>query len=253
LKFRRHDSAPILKTVRGRRLVRGGVIVGLAAIAGYLVAAFWLFPAPLFSRDHALPRVLDLGITEAQATLEREGFRVKVAPEEPDPRAVKGKVVWQDPAPGTILPTGASVQLTPSAGPPQILVPDVASFNASQARKVILAAGLSIGNEDSVESSLEQGIVVQTRPAAGLARASGTAVDLVLSSGPPPTGVPSVVGMSLEDARRVVQRVGLSVGDLRVTAKPGPAGVVLEQDPAAGSRIFHGSRINLVISGKEDS
>jgi beta-lactam-binding protein with PASTA domain len=59
--------------------------------------------------------------------------------------------------------------------------------------------------------------------------------------------------MSLEDARRVVQRVGLSVGDLRVTAKPGPAGVVLEQDPAAGSRIFHGSRINLVISGKEDS
>lgn len=253
MRFRRHDAPPLLKTVRGRRLVRGAVIIGVAAIAGYLLAAFWLFPAPLFSRDHALPRVLDLGLTEALATLDKEGFRVKIAPEEVDPRAAKGKVVWQDPAPGTILPAGSTVQLTPSAGPTQIIVPDVVSFDAAQARKVILAAGLSVGKEDSVESNLEPGIVVQTRPAAGLARESGTPVDLVLSSGPPPTGVPSVIGMSLEDARRVVQRVGLSVGELRVAAKPGPAGVVLEQNPAAGSRLFHGSRIDLVISGKEDS
>lgn len=222
-------------------------------IAGYLVAALWLFPAPLFSRHHHVPRLLDLGITEAQERLAEEGFRVKIAGEEPDPRAAKGKVVWQDPPPGTIVPEGSTIELTPSAGPAQILVPDVVSFDGAEARKVILAAGLSVGTEDSVESSLEPGIVIQTRPATGVAREAGTPVDLVLSSGPAPTGVPSVVGMSLNDARRVVQRLGLSIGAIRVSPSAGPEGVVLAQNPSSGSRLVRGSRIDLVISGREDS
>jgi eukaryotic-like serine/threonine-protein kinase len=253
LRIRRHDGPPFFKTVRGRKLIRSGIIVAGAMVAGYLLSAVWLFPAPIFSRDHSIPRVLDLGLTEAQERLTGDGFRVKIAAEEPDPRAVKGRVIWQDPPPGTIVPEGSTIELTPSAGPPSILVPDVVNFDAAQARKVILAAGLSIGREDSVQSSLEEGVVVQTRPGGGLARDAGTAVDLVLSSGPPQTGVPSVIGMSLDDARQVVQRVGLTIGGLRVSASQGPNGVVLEQSPSAGSRLVRGSRVDLVISGREDS
>lgn len=233
--------------------MRSGIIILLAVAAGYLVSAFWLFPAPLFSRDQRVPRVLDEGLTLAQQDLTKAGFRIKIAGEEPDPRVPKDKVVWQDPPPGTILIQGSTVTLTPSAGPPQILVPDVVNFDAAEARKVLLAGGLSIGGEDSVQSSIEPGVVVQTRPAAGAARDAGTAVSLVLSSGPAPTGVPSVVGMSLDDARRVVERLGLTVGSLKVNARPGPQGVVLEQSPSAGSRLVRGSRVDLVISGKEDS
>jgi serine/threonine-protein kinase len=251
LKFRRPAGPTFLKTVRGRRLLRGGIIVAVAVIAGYLLSACWLFPAPLFSRDHSTPRVLDLGLTAAQERLTADGFRVRIAAEEPDPRAEKGRVIWQDPPPGTIVPEGSTVELTPSAGPPTILVPDVVNFEAGEARKVILAAGLVVGREDSVESSLEPGIVVQTRPASGLARAGGTPVDLILSSGPPRAGVPSVVGMSLDDARRLVQRAGLAVGGVRVSPSNGPAGVVLEQHPSAGARLVRGSRIDLVVSGKD--
>jgi serine/threonine-protein kinase len=222
-------------------------------VAGYLLSAFWLFPAPIFSRDHSVPRVLDLGLTAAQEQLAADGFRVRIASEESDPRVARGKVVWQDPPPGTILPEGSTVEITPSAGPPTIAVPDVVHFHAADARKVILAAGLGVGREDSVESNLAEGIVVQTRPANGLARPAGTAVDLVLSSGPPRTGVPSVIGMSLDDARRVVQRLGLSVGELQVSPRDGPPGVVLEQSPPAGARLVRGSRVDLVVSGREDS
>ena len=231
---------------------RGAIIIALSCLAGYLVS-YRLYPAPLFSRDHAIPRVLDLGITEAQQRMTASGFRVKVAPEEPDPRAVKGKVVWQDPPPGTIAPEGASVQLTPSAGPTTILVPDVINFDAEDARRVIQAAGLNAGSEDSVSSSVEPGVVVATRPGPGVSRPNGASVDLVLSSGPPPTGVPSVLGMTLEDARRVLQRVGLSVGELRIEQQDGPAGVVLNQDPGTGARLVRGGRVDLVVSGREDS
>lgn len=253
MRFRRPDAPPFLKTVRGRRILRGGIIIAVAMLAGYLLSAFWLFPAPIFSRDHSTPRVLDLGLTEAQERLTADGFRVKIAAEEPDPRAVKGRVIWQDPPPGTIVPEGSTVELTPSAGPPTILVPDVIHFDAAEARKVILAAGLVVGREDSVESSLEQGVVVQTRPGGGLARDAGTPVDLILSGGPPRAGVPSVVGMSLDDARQLVQRLGLAVGNVRVSPSQGPAGVVLEQSPTAGARLVRGSRVDVVVSGREDS
>lgn len=252
MKFRRPGGPPLLKTVRGRRLLRNMIIIGLACIAGYLVS-FKLYPAPLFSRDHAIPRVLDLGITEAQERITSNGFRVKVTAEEPDPRAPRGKVVWQDPPPGTIAPEGASVQLTPSAGPTTILVPDVINFDAGEAHRVIQAAGLSVGAEDSVSSNVEPGVVVATRPGPGVSRPNGTAVDLVLSSGPPPTGVPSVLGMTLDDARRVLQRVGLSVGGLRIEERDGPLGVVLNQNPGSGARLVRGGRVDLVVSGREDS
>ncbi len=253
MKFRRAGSAPFFSTMKGRRVLRGGILIGLAMVAGYLLSAFWLFPAPLFSRDHSIPRVLDMGLTDAQERLTTAGFRVKIAAEEPDPRAGRGKVVWQDPPPGTIVPAGSTVEITPSAGSPSIPVPDVVNFDALEARKILLAAGLAVGREDSVESSLETGVVVQTRPGGGAARDRGAAVDLVVSSGPPRAGVPSVVGMSLLDARLLVQRVGLTVGGLRIAPSQGPAGVVLEQQPAAGARLVRGSQVNLTISGKEES
>ncbi|MEP7327558.1 MAG: PASTA domain-containing protein, partial [Gemmatimonadota bacterium] len=119
--------------------------------------------------------------------------------------------------------------------------------------KVIQAAGLTAGSEDSVSSGVAPGVVVATRPGPGASRPTGTAVDLVLSSGPPPTGVPSVRGMTLDDARRVLQQVGLSVGELTIQKRDGPAGVVLNQNPGTGARIVRGGRVDLVVSGREDS
>jgi beta-lactam-binding protein with PASTA domain len=57
--------------------------------------------------------------------------------------------------------------------------------------------------------------------------------------------------MSLDDARRLVQRAGLAVGGVRVSPSNGPAGVVLEQHPSAGARLVRGRRIDLVVSGKD--
>lgn len=251
MRFRRHDAPSLLQTVRGRRFLRNLLIIAGACLAGYLVS-FRLYPAPLFSSDHAVPRLLDLGISEAQERLQADGFRPRVLDEEPDARAARNHVVWQDPPPGTVAPEGTVVQLVPSAGPPTILVPDVIGFDAGQARSILQAAGLTVGREDSVTSGQERGSVVATRPQAGVSRPEGTAVDLVLSSGPLPTGVPSVVGMSVEDARQVLARTGLTLGEIRREPGTGPPGVVLRQEPAPGARLVRGGRVNLVTSSLEN-
>ena len=235
--------------MQGRRRVRNVIIVTVAFIAGYLESVR-MYPAPLFPKDHALPRLLDLGITEAQKQLTSQGFRIRIADEEPDPRLPKGKVVWQDPAPGTTLPAGSTVTLTPSAGPAQIPIPDVIGFEATEARKVLLAAGFATGEEDSVTSGIDVGAVVATRPAPGAARDAGSPVDLILSAGPGPVNVPSVVGLPLPEARVVIRRAGLTVGTIQA-GNGGAFGSVLRQDPAPGSRTARDTRVDLIVSRGE--
>ncbi|MGH7734868.1 MAG: PASTA domain-containing protein, partial [Gemmatimonadales bacterium] len=107
----RHMAAPFLSTAGGRRLLKHLGIVFASTLAGYLVAALWLYPAPLFTSDLVVPRVLELTGGEAQRRLLKDGFRVKFAGTMPHPKLPIGAVVWQDPPPLTAFGEGAVVQL----------------------------------------------------------------------------------------------------------------------------------------------
>jgi serine/threonine-protein kinase len=238
-------------TIAGRRLIRqAGVVLG-AFLLGYLITIFWLFPAPLFKREHAVPRVLDMGVTEARERLEGQGFRLRIEDQETDPSAPKGAVVWQDPPPGVVVAPNTQVSLVLSDGPPDVPVPDVAGFPRLLAEKVMKAAGLGIGRTDTLPAASEPGIVVQTRPAAGIGRPAGTAVDLIVSSGPAELSVPGVLGLPLAQARERIEGLGLVVGTTAGRLVAGrPEGFVIEQRPPAGTRAPHGARVDLVITRK---
>jgi serine/threonine-protein kinase len=75
------------------------------------------------------------------------------------------------------------VQLVLSAGPALVPVPDVVGLNVPQASKILAAAGVRVGTIDSTSAGQEQGVVMATRPAAGIGRARGAAVALVVSRG----------------------------------------------------------------------
>jgi beta-lactam-binding protein with PASTA domain len=178
-----HRSS-LLATVASRRLIRDVLIVGATFGVGYVIASAWLSPVPLLTRDHAVPRVLDLPTAEAQQKLGELGFRAKLEDERPHPTAPRGAIVWQDPAPGTILPQHSVVTLVPSAGLQQVPVPDIVGLAMPYAGRVLAAAGLKVGEVDTVASDPEPNIVVATRPAAGGGRDPGGAVDIVVSGQP---------------------------------------------------------------------
>ena len=80
----------------------------------------------------------------------------------------------------------------------------------------------------------------------------GSAVDLVVSAGPPtpaPVVVPDVIGRPLDDARSALAAVPLTVGT--VAEQPDPvvlAGSVLRSTPAAGAQVPSDSAVDLVVS-----
>jgi serine/threonine-protein kinase len=249
VKVRRHLAAPFLSTAGGRRLLKHLGIVFGATLAGYLVAAFWLYPAPLFTTTVAVPRVLELTGGEAQRRLARDGFRVKFAGEMSHPKLPVGTVVWQDPAPLSSSGPGALVQLYTSSGPAQVVIPDVVGLDGPLAGRILTAAGFSIRSTDSVSAPSERGAALATRPSAGVAVAPGTAVVLVVSAGPASTAIPDVTGMTTSRARDALFKIGLSVG--RVTAQVAAGkvpGTVITQRPAAGALAAKDGRVDLIVA-----
>ena len=255
MQFRRPSGAtpqlPFLRTMAGRRFVKQAAIVIAAFAVGYLITVFWLFPAPFFSSQHAVPRVVDLGVTEARQKLEAQGMRFRIEDQETDPSVPKNAVVRQDPPPGVVVPPNTVVSLVLSDGPPDVAVPDVAGFPRPLAERVLKAAGFQLGRTDTLPSANDRGIVVQTRPGPGVGRAAGTAIELVVSSGKADLTVPSMVGLTLVEARARLAEIGLGVGVVSTRAVSGrPDGIVLEQRPAAGTRTGRGTKVDLIVAGK---
>jgi serine/threonine-protein kinase len=147
--------------------------VAVTAIAGYLVAALVLFPAPMLPSERMVAQVAGLTEEDAMRELERAGLVGALVTRQPHATVPSGMVTWQDPPPGVALPRGDSVRLVVSSGPPRVAVPDVRGYDMELAQRLIAAAGLRVELVDTVAmkntppSLAPSGLVGGTTPRAG--------------------------------------------------------------------------------------
>jgi serine/threonine-protein kinase len=90
--------------------------------------------------------------------------------------------------------------------------------------------------------------VVETSPAEGTSVRKGSTVTMIVSRGRERVAVPDVEGRSREEAERLLREAELEpVVTEREDAEAQP-GTVLEQDPAAGTRVARGRPVELVVA-----
>jgi serine/threonine-protein kinase len=229
-----------------RAVIAGGALAG-SVLLGYLAAALVLFPAPVFVREAEVPRVIGLSLDSARAELERRDLRANAAERTPHPRAPAGQVVWQDPPPGVVATSGTTVELSLSAGPQRVPVPDVAGYEGSLARTLIEAAGLTAVVE-SLQTAAPKGVTVNTRPPAGTVIGPGGRVTLVVSRGAPTISVPRLAGFTLSEATLILEQTGLRLGTTLSRAAPEPPGTVIDQRPASGTLAAPGTAVDLILA-----
>ncbi len=142
-----------------------------------------------------------------------------------------------------------SVSISVTFAPP-VTVPDVTGQEQADAEAAIVDSGLVVGNVDTAHSdTVPAGKVLAQDPPAGTSVALGSAVNLVISSGPALVVVPDVVGQAQTDAEAAIAAAGLSVGTLALNnSDTVPAGNVISQDPPAGTSVAPGRAVNLVVS-----
>jgi beta-lactam-binding protein with PASTA domain len=164
-----------------------------------------------------------------------------------------GSVISQDPTAGTSVAPGSSISLGVSYGPVMgTAVPNVLGQPKIDAVATIHGAGLTVVQSDMERGSLTvpEGSVISQDPMAGISVPAGSSVSLVVSVGPRLSEVPNVVGQWQALARTKVVGVNgfLDISVTRQSSATVPDGVVISQDPAAGSSVLEGSTVNLVVS-----
>jgi beta-lactam-binding protein with PASTA domain len=226
----------------------GGVLLG-ALLVGYLLAALVFFPAPFFASSKAVPRLIGMQEGAAREALAKIGLGVSAVDRMAHPSAAAGVVIWQDPPPEMVAREGTEVALTVSTGPQRIPVPDVAGYEAQDARLLIEAAGLKVGKIDPTQAPTPKNIAVNTSPPAGTALLPGSEVTLVVSVGAATIRVPALLGLTVDEARLALETAGLQLGtSFAQTTQAAAPGEIFYQEPAAGTLSAPGTPVNVRIA-----
>jgi beta-lactam-binding protein with PASTA domain len=93
------------------------------------------------------------------------------------------------------------------------------------------------------------GSVISQSPVSGTQVNTGSAVSLVVSSGPPQVAVPNVVGLAQAAATSAITGATLMVGTVTTASSTTvPSGSVISQSPVSGTQVNIRSAVSLVVS-----
>jgi len=238
-------------TLRSSATVPAGIVISQSPVAGVAVSAGSSVNLVVSSglTQTIVPNVIGLGLVAAEQAILNAGLTIGTISEEANPAVPAGQVFEQDPPPNTLVAPGTSVDLTVSAGPQLVIVPNVVGLLLSAAQTAIVNAGFVLGEVTEQPSVQPPGTVLIQIPPAGVTAPLGSTIDLVIASEVQQVLVPNVVGLQEEDARSDIIDAGLAVGTIvRQPSQTVPAGQVILQSPAAGSLVAPNTAVNLVIS-----
>jgi len=228
----RSDDAAVGTVLRqspapGQRLREGGTLTLVRVVGPTQVAV-----PPLVGRAVDDPVVVDAFAT-AGLTLRRvDGF---------DEAAAPGTILQIDGV-GTLVDRGTTVSVTVSVGPKLRELRSYAGATPEEARAELTALGLVVVDVAEASETVPAGRVIRTGPVSGTAVQKGSAVEVVVSSGPPPLTVPDLSGLTGREAEDRLVAAGWTV-----TAIVGPSGGrVLATDPPAGAQRPKGSPIRII-------
>ena len=242
----------------GRRS-RWWLVLALVLLLGAAGAAFAYVQS--LPPTAVVPSVVNL----TRADAENELFRVQdqaqlmwlVDPvEEFSELVAEGVVIRQSPASGTVLEDGKTVTLVVSKGLPFREVPNLENLTVEEAEAALADAELVLGeSSETSHETVEAGLVVdwaageQMRPPE---LRKGSAVDLVVSSGPAPRILPNLAGRTAEQAGTELQRLGLEVQIVERFSGSVDKGLVIGTEPGTGASVDRGGTVTVVVSRGRD-
>ncbi|WP_189667671.1 Stk1 family PASTA domain-containing Ser/Thr kinase [Promicromonospora soli] len=209
-----------------------------------------------WKRDEPVRLVISLGPELAEVPADLDSMRERAAraalrgvgltdikvSREYSSDVVRGEVIWASVRGGDMVPTDETVRLTVSSGPPPLTVPDVTGLGPADAADTLVGMGFEVERKDKFDDLAPVGTVIKTEPGTGKGVKDGGTVTIVVSMGPKGT-VPDVVGISVEDAKKVLKEAGYKV-EVRGFGELFGEGVQ-ETEPAAGELLKQGESVTI--------
>lgn len=160
-----------------------------------------------------------------------------------------GTIIRQNPKAGRTVKEGQKITLTVSLGTQYVTIPETKNMVAEDAEQTLKDMGLRVLQKPMQDNTVANGAVIYTSPSAGETVEGDSTVIMYVSRAviESTNDVPSLTGKLLEDARNDVKGLNFSIRVIE-QASTEPAGTVLSQLPAAGTKARVSSIITLVVS-----
>lgn len=203
--------------------------------------------------------VRGLAKEDAEAVLDQQDLRLVVIDSTYSEKVPFGTIVEQDPMPDSHAKLGRAVYVTVNAsGKRQIPMPNLQDMSYRQAETTLRGLGLIVDTIYDYEPSAFRDLILDVKAHGqsvqpGEKIAVGTKVRLVVGfgRGTEEVEVPSVIGMSPVDARRVLLSHRLTVGAVtcdEAVEEDGTPLFVYQQIPAAGEKLIEGETVALKLT-----
>ena len=234
------------------------IIITVCVIAALAVIAGGLYALGVFGGEKA-PDLSGMTVEEAQEELDKLDMDLKLEVDEQEitsETVEEGKIASQDPREGEKISKGDTITVMLSSGKPTGLVPNIIGYNynenKAQIEAILKAEGYELGSVSEEESDEPVGVIINQDPGADSSASKGSAINIVISKGTDKSKMPSLLGMTFEEAKAALEAAGFEVGtptyeESSVYAK----GIVMDQPYEPGAKIEKGTVISLVISKGE--
>ena len=220
-------------------MLRRILILSLALGCGLISAALTL-RIVRNSQTTSVPNLTGRTLATATNELAKRRLRVKVMGRKNHPRIGVGRVVEQDPPPGTSIKENRSLRVVLSIGPRKTTVPGVEGQALRSARLRLEGMGVPIRRIIEAPSSVPEDTVLVQVPEAGIVENLGEGVLLVVAKNGSLRDyvMPDLIGKSISDISRAFESRGFVPPQIRYRSYPGlERGTILSQSPLAGYRL----------------
>jgi serine/threonine-protein kinase len=196
--------------------------------------------------DEALRAALDAGLQ-----IEQQDGRARY-----DDKVARGKVLLQQPEPGSLAKPAQAIRVVLSLGPRELRVPDLTGLAPRAAALKLSRESLELGPVSWYrDPAAPPGILAQD-PEPDAPGKRGETIRVLMSRGPADVRIlmPDFVGKDAQAVKAHLEKFGFRVGSARFEAYDGVApDTVLKQFPPAGYPLSNKEVVSLTVSRPPDA
>lgn len=246
--IKKKSKSPLYST-KTKLLFSGAVVVFIGVLLFAVLNDY-------FAKKVTVPDLSAMTYDQAVVELGKLDLKVQVSSRQSSNDVEKDYIITQYPEAGESVRVNTVVKLVVSNGPNLIEVPDVVGLYEKEATSKLTNAGFVVSqiiyefNDD-----YELGKVYQQNPSSGLEVKEGSSVTIYVSKGKDTVIMPKLTGVSLSEAKSLIDQSGLIYGEVSYeTSSTYAKDIVMAQSPSAYAQVDKNTRVNLVVSlGPESS
>lgn len=231
------------------------VIVGIGILVGLVL---WLRSYTQHGVEVEVADIRSLVKPEAEPLLATQGLHLVVIDSTYSDKVPFGTIVDQDPKPGSHAKHGRAVYVTVNASTKrQIIMPNLQDMSYRQAETTLRGIGLQVDSVYEYKPSSFRDLVLDVKANGesvqpGDKIAVGTKVRLVVGygKGTSEVEVPSLIGLTLLDARSLLMSHRLSLGVVYRDEgeAEGEEQYIYRQTPNVGQKVIEGEAVTIYLS-----